>query len=390
LLPKNRTWAEINLDNLLHNFAEFRRVAPSSKIMCAIKADAYGHGAVTVARVLEAAGADYFAVTALDEALELRAAGITAPVLVLTHILYRRVPEAIENNITLTVFSTEMAKAISLAAVSLGAIVKIHIKIDTGMTRVGFNVDEAVPAIHRIAAMPGVEIEGVFTHYASADETDPAYTLMQLARYNEIIAQLSFPIKIRHTANSAAAIMFPETRLDMIRPGISLFGCYPSEEVDKRVIDLRPCLSLKSQIVRVNDVPPGVPISYGRIFTTSRFSKIATIPVGYADGYSRLLTGKARAALKVDGKIFYAPVVGKICMDQCMIDITDAPGADSSGSGVKLGDEVVLFGDGLIPIEEVAREMGTVNYEVMCMLSRRVPRFYIRNGKIESTENYLI
>ncbi len=375
------------MDHLLHNFHEFRRIAPKSKIMGVVKADAYGHGAVTVARVLAEAGADYFGVTALDEALELRKSGITLPILVLNHILYRRVPEAIENGITLTVFSEEMAKAVSLAAVKLKKTAAIHIKVDTGMTRIGFNADEAVDAIHRIHELPGIYIEGVFTHYASADETDPAYTLLQFERYQRVLAALKIPVPIRHTANSAAAIMFPETQLDMIRPGIALYGCYPSEEVDKRRIDLRPCLSLKSQVVRVNDVPAGVPVSYGRIFTTARPSKIATIPIGYADGYSRILTGKSSGAFWIDGQVYRAPVVGKICMDSCMLDITDTP---DGGERIKLGDEVVLFGEGFIPIEEVARELGTVNYEVMCMLSRRVPRFYIRNGEIESAENYLI
>lgn len=387
MYPKNRTWAEINLDNILHNYNEFKRISKAPKVMCVIKANAYGHGSVQIAKTLVEAGCEYFAVASLDEALELRAADIITPLLVLNYISHERICEALKNDITLTVFSLDMAVAVSKNAVELDIQSKIHIKLDTGMTRVGINTDEACSVISEIIKLPKIEVEGLFTHFASADEFDKSYTALQFERYMQVVAELEkagISIPIKHVANSAASIMYPEMHLDMIRIGVSLYGCYPSEEVDKSRIALKPSMQLKTEVIRINEVEPGIPISYGRIFTTERKSRIATIPVGYADGFSRLLIRKARAL--VNGE--YVPVVGRICMDQCMIDITDTT------NNINIGDEVIIFGTdkngNSVTIEEVAEKMGTINYEIMCIVTRRVHRFYYKDGNLIKVENYLV
>jgi len=382
----NRTWAEINLDNIVHNYKEFCRVTSSygkkPRVMCVIKANGYGHGSVALAKRLEKDGCDAFGVATLDEGLELRRAGISSFILLLNHIAEDRINEALESNLVMTVFSTQMAKSISDLAKKP---TRIHIKTDTGMTRVGLNPDETLGAVSYIHSLPNIEIEGIFTHFSSADETDRDYTNMQIDRFNKIFSEIKdagIEIKIKHAANSAASIMYPEAYFDMVRVGISLYGCYPSEEVDKPRIDLKPAMSLKSQIIRLNDVPSGISVSYGRLFTTERQSKLATIPVGYADGISRVLATKLKVL--VNGQT--APVVGKICMDQCVIDVTDIKGE------INVSDEVVIYGEqkgGFIPVEQVASQMGTINYEILCLTSRRVLRYYTENGKITSMVNFL-
>ncbi|NLX64695.1 MAG: alanine racemase [Clostridiaceae bacterium] len=385
-----RTWAEINLDNIAHNVKEIQRVAGKrTEIMAVVKADAYGHGVLETVNTLVESGCSRLAVSMLDEAIQLRQIGIDIPILVLSHTDPSRIDELIKYNITQTVYSHDIAKALSDEAVRQGTKAKVHIKIDTGMARVGFPPGySAVKAVSEIQKLPGIIIEGIFTHFAVADENDETsknFTLHQAELFNSIISELNrigILIPIRHVANSAAIIQYPQYAMEMVRPGIILYGIYPSRQVDRSVLDLKPAMTLKTTIAMVKWVEENTSVSYGRKFITRRKSKIATIPVGYADGYSRLLTGKGRVL--VNGQ--YAPVVGSICMDQCMIDVTDIEGE------IKNGNEVVLLGkQGNLEItaEELADHIGTIPYEIVCIIGKRVPRVYSKNGEIVNVLNYL-
>ena len=371
----DRTWALVNLDNIIHNYRGFKALTHTN-VMCVVKADGYGHGAVTLAKHLQKNGCSFFGVAAPDEAIELYHAGVSAPVLIMNYTHSSRYDEVLAlPNVRVTVFDLDSIRNLSKAAVQHGITVKLHIKIDTGMTRVGFHTEEAVAAITLIRHLPGLELEGLYTHFASADERDPAYTEWQFKRYMRV-ANEAGDIPIKHVCNSAGAIMFRHMRLDMVRVGISLYGCYPSEEVDKSRIDLKPAMSLKSRIVRLNDVEPDVCVSYGRTFKTGRKSKLATIPAGYGDGVSRLMQG---IKVLVNGQ--EAPIVGRICMDQCVVDVTDI-------GKVCLLDEVEIYGEN-IPVERAAAMMGTIHYEVLCIVGRRVPRIYKINGEVVETRNSL-
>ena len=384
----NRAWAEINLDNIAHNVREIRRITnKKAEIMGVVKADAYGHGVMGVVRTLLDNGVTRLAVSMLDEAIQLRKFGIEVPILILSYTDPIRAEEIILNDVTQTVFSHDLAKALSDAAVKLGKKAKIHIKIDTGMTRVGFMPGySAVKNVVEISKLPGIIIEGLFTHFASADEKDKSYTYMQFERFMSICSELGrigVHIPVKHVCNSAGLMEFPEMHLDMVRPGIIMYGLYPSEEVDKSKISLKPAMTLKANVILVKGVEKNTCISYGRIFTTKRDSKIATIPIGYADGYTRLLNNKGKVL--INGEL--APVVGKICMDQCMVDVTDLR------NEVHVGDEVVIFGrqgENEITVEEVAKDIGTINYEVVCVVGKRIPRVYLKDGKICDIVNYLI
>ncbi|ABN53896.1 alanine racemase [Acetivibrio thermocellus AD2] len=384
----NRAWAEVNLDNIAHNVKEIRRIVDKKvEIMGVVKADAYGHGVMEIARTLLENGVTRLAVSMLDEAIQLRQNGIKVPILILSYTDPVRAEEIVLNDVTQTVFSHDLAEALSEAAVKHHRNVKIHIKIDTGMTRVGFMPGySAVKNVVQISKLPGIIIEGLFTHFASADEADKSYTYMQFERFMSIVGELNrigVYIPVKHVCNSAALIEFPEMHLNMVRPGIALYGLYPSDEVDKTKIDLRPAMSLKANVILVKDVEKDTFISYGRIFKTSRNSRIATIPIGYADGYTRLLTGKGKVLL--NGQL--APIVGRICMDQCMVDITDIEG------DVKVGDEAVLIGkqkDNEIKVEDLAKSVGTINYELVSIIGKRIPRVYLKEGKIYNVLNYLI
>jgi alanine racemase len=380
------TWVEISLDALQHNILSFRRLIPANiEIMAVVKADAYGHGAVTVAKEVLENGASYLAVAFLDEALELRRAGITAPILVLGYTSEQGLPLAIEYNITLNVYQQNILN--TLAALSSAANpVNIHIKLDTGMSRLGLhNEAEAISFIEEALALPYVNVEGIFTHYACADEANKAYTIKQHERFDRVVryfAEKKVEFKYIHAGNSATAIDSPELTYNMVRLGISLYGLYPSEEVQKVQIDLQPVMSLKTGVVMLKELPIGSGISYGSIYHTELESeRIATLPVGYADGFSRMLTGKAHALIHGQK----VPIVGTICMDQCMINV-------SSVDEVQLEDEVVLFGrqgESVITADELAVQLGTINYEITCMISHRVPRVYIREGKIFHAVNLL-
>ena len=389
----NRAWAEIDLDCIAHNVREIRRViGPHPEIMAVVKADAYGHGVRETVQTMLDAGATRIAVSMLDEALELRQIGIDVPILVLGYTDPKRAVEIIRHGITQTVFSHDLAKALSRAAQKEALPARIHIKIDTGMSRVGFLPGyAAVKAVAAISKLPGIVVEGVFTHFATADETDPAFTLRQFEQFESILFELNrvgFRIPIRHVANSAATLAYPDLALDLVRPGIILYGIMPSPEVvpvvqDGQPLTLRPAMALKAHVILVKKVGKGATVSYGRKWKADRPSRIATLPIGYADGYARAFTNRARVL--IHGQ--YAPVIGSVCMDQCMVDVTEVEGV------VKPGDEVVLMGsqgDHCITAEELASLAGTIPYETVCLVGKRIPRVYKRSDEVVMVHNYLL
>ncbi|MCC8098115.1 MAG: alanine racemase [Eubacterium sp.] len=376
--------AEISLHNKAYNIRNIKKKVGDKKVLAVVKADAYGHGAVEAAKVCLFNGAEYLAAANCDEAMNLRDNNIMEPVLILGYTVSGNLRTVIENNITQTVFSKEMAEEISKEALKLGKTCKVHIKIDTGMGRLGFLPDEkSIEEIMYISSLPGLYTEGIFTHFAEADSADKNYTLLQAERFAYVCNALEKRgLKlIRHCANSAACLdMLPELQYDMVRAGIILYGYYPSDEVSKS-IDIKPVMSLKTHIGYVKPLSEGSSVSYGRTFTAKRDMMVATVPVGYADGYMRCFSNKARVI--VNG--CYAPIVGRICMDQFMIDVSGIP-------SVKMGDEVILLGekDGLkVDADELARLGNTISYEILCAVGKRVPRVYIREGKPIRTINYM-
>jgi alanine racemase len=378
-------WAEVDLDKLAHNMREIRKAAQSREIIAVIKADGYGHGALDIAPTLLQNGATRIAVAVLNEAVELRRGGIEEPIMVLGFTPPSLIDMLIRYDIEQTVYSYDLAREISQLAKKKNKVAKLHIALDTGMGRIGFLPnEESAEEVYKISKLPNIIIEGLFSHFSSADEEDKSYTELQLDRYNYFynrLAEKGVRVNIRHIANSAAIIDMPESHFEAVRPGIILYGYYPSQEVQRQKIALKPVMSLKTNIVHIKNLPAGEYISYGRKFKTSRESIIATLPVGYADGYTRLLFNKAKVI--VNGS--FVPVIGRICMDQCMVDVTDIP-------GVKLGDEVVLMGEqeGLeFTADHIAELIGTINYEITCMISKRVPRVYIKGGKVVKIRNYV-
>lgn len=389
----SRAWAEINLDAIENNIKNIRRyVSPSTKVLGVVKADAYGHGCFEVARTLLENGADALAVACIDEAIQLRCCGIDCPVLILGHSDISDAKIIVENDIISACYEFSLAEALSQAAMQLGKKAKIHIKIDTGMGRIGYRYAgdaevnrKTLEEIARIAALPGIETEGIFTHFSVADENDDEYTFMQYERFCKLceeLMQMGIDIKIRHCCNSAALIRFPQMHLDMVRPGIILYGHSPSAFVDCGELGLIPAMTFKAKVTNLKTVEEGSGVSYGRHFVADKPSIIATIPIGYADGYSRTLSGKAQVI--TDGKL--CNIVGNICMDQCMIDVTDV-------NTINIGDEVILFGKGddiELPVESLAEKMGTINYEILCMIGKRIPRVYFKDGAEQNTHNYLL
>lgn len=379
-------WAEIDLDKLAHNMREIRKIAKSKNIRAIVKADGYGHGAVDIATTLLENGADAFAVAVLSEAVELRRAGIDAPIMILGFTPANFIDTLLRYDIEQTVINYEFAKELSQVACKKNKIAKIHIAVDTGMGRIGFLPNEkSVEDILKISKLPNIRIEGIFSHFSTADEKCKEYTNEQLKCFNEFynkLESLGLKINNRHIGNSASIMDLSDTHFDSVRPGIILYGYYPSNEVLKEKLNLKPVMTLKSNIVHIKTLPKDKYISYGRKFKTEKESVIATLPVGYADGYTRLLFGKAKVI--VNGK--FAPVVGNICMDQCMIDVTDI-------EGVKIGNEVILLGEddhgNKFNADDIAESLGTINYEVICAVSKRVPRVYIKNGKVVKVRNYV-
>ena len=370
---QTRTWTEIDLSNLEHNYRALRAMLPQGcRFLGVVKADAYGHGAVQVARRLETLGAEYLAVACLDEALELRQAGITTPILILGYTPTERAEALLDNGITQTVYDVEMARALSDAAAAAGKTLKIHVKADTGMSRLGWlcggeDQSAAAEAIAQVCALPGLEAEGIYTHFANADG-DEDYTMLQFTRFLDLLEALKergITFAIRHCAASAAALKFPCTHLDMVRPGIALYGHYPDPSCEG--LDgpgLRPVMTLKTRVASVKAVPAGTPVSYGCTHVLDRETKLAALTIGYADGLPRLCSDKLEVL--IGGQ--RAPVVGRICMDMCMADVT--------GLDVAPGDEVEVFGEHL-PIEDVAALAGTIQYELLCAVSPRVHRAYL-------------
>ncbi|PJI07854.1 MULTISPECIES: alanine racemase [Clostridium] len=378
-------WAEINLDNLAYNMQQIRKCSKSDEIIGVVKADAYGHGAVDVAPVLLQNGANRLAVAVISEAVELRKAGIECPIMILGYTPISLVDSIIKYNIEQTVFSYEYAAKLSQAARENNIKLRVHIALDTGMGRIGFLPnDDSVNEVVKISKLSNIEIEGLFSHFSTSDEKNKEYTYTQFEKFNWFYDELrknNVKINIRHIANSAAIMELPKTHYEASRPGIILYGYYPSDEVDKNKLKLKPIMTLKTNVVHIKKMLPGQYVSYGRKFKCERESVIATLPVGYADGYTRMLSGKAKVI--INGK--FAPVVGRICMDQCMIDITDIP-------GVKVGDEVVIMGESdgkKFTADDIAEIIGTINYEVICMISKRVPRVYIKNKNVVKIRNYV-
>lgn len=378
-------WAEINLNNLENNIREIKNKVGDKEIIATVKANAYGHGAVDVAPVLLENGATRLAVAVITEALELRRAKISAPIIILGYTPLDFSKEIITNDIEQTVYNYEYAKNLSDEAIKLNSKAKIHIALDTGMGRIGFLPnEESIEEIKKIFKLPGIKVEGIFTHFATSDEADKEYSMMQYEKFKYVcnaIEETGIKIPLKHVSNSAAIIDLEETYLDAVRPGIILYGYYPSEEVKKELIKIKPVLTLKAKIANLKTLHKDMYISYGRTFKTERESKIGTLPIGYADGYSRSLTGKGK--ILINGKL--APVVGKICMDQCMVDLTDV-------EDVKLGDEVILLGEDSnikIDADDIAELLGTISYEVLCMIKNRVPRVYVNDGKVIKIKNYL-
>ncbi|WP_028593242.1 alanine racemase [Paenibacillus assamensis] len=390
------TRIELSLDALEHNIQAFRSMIPEgTKLGLCVKANAYGHGAVEMAKAAEQIGTDYFNVAFIDEAIQLRQAGIVTPILVLGYTPPEAIPTAFCHHISINVFSEDVLKALeqqapTLSADNNGHRLRVHVKIDSGMGRLGLrSPDEAVAFISRLSRIEGVDVEGLFTHFASADEEDKTYTNMQIERFQSVVQALKqhqqCPAVI-HLSNSAGTIELPGCAVNMVRVGISMYGLYPSDEVNKTAVSLQPVMSWKTQVVHVKQLPTGEGVSYGTKYFTSGDEWIATIPVGYADGYSRMLSGKAEMLIR--GK--RVPVIGRICMDQCMVSLASL---GEEAADVRVGEEVVLIGtqhDARISTEEMADKLGTINYEIICKLAHRIPRIYEKQNDVRSVYNPLL
>ena len=368
--------AEIDLDAFKHNINEFKKLAgPDRKLISVVKANAYGHGMARMAQAALEYGADMLAVARANEAMQLRKNDVFSPILLLGYAAEAEITKLIYNNITFTVYDYSVAEKISKFAQDLNKTAIIHIKIDTGMSRLGFvSRIKTIDIIKAISELPNLYIEGIYTHFADADNYDKKYTNMQLETFKEMLQLMednNINIPIKHAANSAGSIDCPEAYFDALRPGISQYGLYPSEFVNKNNINLKPVMKLKVEVSQVKIIPKGTKVGYGCRFTAEEDMRIATLPIGYADGFSRML--KTPHVL-IKGK--RAPVIGTICMDQCMVNINDI-------DGVKSGDEVIIIGrqgNNIITIEEVAAQLGTINYEFLCMIPYRIPRIYIESN----------
>lgn len=369
------TWAEIDLRAIKHNLKEIRRVThPGADIMAVVKANAYGHGVLPVASVVLANGATSLAVAIPEEGIYLRRQGISVPILLLGLTLPEQAEEIVRNHLTPTVATWDSAVALADAARRLDSSVNVFVKLDTGMHRIGLQCDEAIEFVKNLLTLKGVVVQGIFTHFSMSDMRDKSYTHRQFRCFKQVVTALrnqGIDIPLKSTANSAAVSDLPDTHLDIVRPGIILYGLPPSAEVGGS-LSLRPAMQFKTRVIYVKKVPAGSKISYGGTFTTSAASVIATLPVGYADGYNRLLSNKADVLIQGTR----CPVVGRVCMDQITVDVTHLP-------SVSIGEEAVLFGrqgQEEISVDEIANILNTINYEVVCWVSDRVPRVYI-NGE---------
>ena len=382
----SRVYASIDLDAIAYNMEQMKgNINKNTNMIAVIKADGYGHGAVPIAKMME--DMDYvwgFAVATLDEAIVLRSEKIRKPILVLGCVFPDQYMEMLKNNIRMTVYTEEMAESISQMAVQEGMTAYMHIKLDTGMGRLGFDVSEqSIDAITRISRLPNVNMEGIFTHFAKADEIDKTFTEKQIEYFCWMVNKLTdngIEFQYEHCANSAGIIDVKSSDFDLVRAGISIYGLYPSEEVNKENVRLRPAMELKSHIAFVKEIESGTSISYGGTFVSSEKMKVATIPVGYADGYPRSLSSLGYVLIR--GK--KAPILGRVCMDQFMVDVTHIKDA-------RFGDKVTLIGkdgDETITVEELGELSGRFNYEFVCDLGKRIPRVYIKEGKISEQVDY--
>ncbi len=365
------TMAQVDLGALSHNYAEVVRRAGGRNILAVVKAAAYGHGAVPVSRRLLQLGADMLGVALVEEGKELRTAGIHAPILVMGAEFPEQAEAVLELKLTPVIATLSFARALSVAAERMKAIVPVHVKIDTGMGRIGITPEEAVHFIDALRKLPGIDVQGLMTHFADADLRDKEYASKQLDRFETLTAELftrGITLPVRHAANSAAILDYRRALFTMVRPGLMLYGYNPLEAGIEKA-DLRPVLSLVTRIAFLKKVPSGVPISYGRTFTTKRESIIATLPIGYADGFSRSLSNIGEAIVRG----LRVPIVGRVCMDMCMADVTEVPGVSEGDAAVLIGSQ----GKERITADDIAKKTGTIAYEVLCGISSRVPRIYL-------------
>ena len=389
MTEKLRTWCEINLDNLQNNFMSIKSfVNSNTKIMSVIKSDGYGHGCVQIAHKLIECGTDYFAVACADEAIMLRKHGISVPILVLGYTPFETIDELLDNDIIFTVFDVDFAQELSAKATAKNKTAKIHIKTDVGMGRIGFlygytesDNEQTVENIVKIANLEGIDAEGIFTHFPCADEENTEITLKQFEVFQNLICVLEnkgIKFEVKHCCNSAALLRFPQMHLDMVRPGIILYGCYPSEYCKNQDIMLSTVMELKTKITNIKTIEKGFAISYGGTYITEKKTKLATLSIGYADGFYRNLSN--RYEIMVNEK--KAKIIGRICMDQCMIDVTNV-------NNIAVGQTVTVFGKDH-SVEICSRLNGTISYETLCNIGKRVPRVYIENGEFKCVLNFLV
>jgi len=368
-MPNRAAWAEVDLEAIRHNYEAIKSCIRGGAKLCAVvKADAYGHGAIPVARVAVECGATYLAVATLSEAIELRQAGFTTPILLLGVVRPEDAEAVVDYGVTQVVCQLALAQALSQAAVRLGKVAKVHLKVETGMGRIGVRPEEIGALAAAVKALPGIEIEGMFSHFAMADVKDKTYTKGQLVKFEQALKAVEaagVQLQIRHIAESAAILEIPEAHYDMVRAGIIQYGLWPSDEVT-HPIDLRPAMKLQAQVVFLKALHKGESIGYGRTFIAQRESRIATLPIGYADGYIRAYG--AQGCVELRGQ--RAPIAGRICMDQVMVDVTDIP-------GIEVGDVATLWGSPTLTLDEAAGWLHTINYELPCLISPRVPRVYV-------------
>lgn len=387
-----RTWIEVNLDALKHNYEKIKElVNPGCEIICVVKADAYGHGFENTVREFSACGCNYFAVSNLEEAMQVRSANADCSILILGYTPAEHAKTLALNNISQAVFDKDYAESLSSYAEKDGVQVNIHIKVDTGMSRLGFVYHDSVEDVGSVSdavsvcQLPGLFPEGIFTHFSSADEEQgEVFTRLQYELFRTFIDELEFEgvkFQLRHCCNSAATILYPEMHLDAVRPGVILYGLNPSPYLADK-IDLKPAMTMKTVVSMVKEISIDSPVSYGRrYYTGDKTVKIATIPVGYADGYRRSLSGNI--LVKIGDKT--APVIGSICMDQCMVDVTDI-------EDVREGMTVTIFDsdpESPLSVDAIAEKVGTINYEIICGINKRVPRVYKRDGDVEAVTDYM-
>lgn len=380
-----RVYASVNLDAIFNNVKNLKaNTKPGTKMIAVIKTDGYGHGAVPIAKVLDDLVWGY-AVATCEEGLVLRQNGVKKPILILGYTHFSKYGDLIEQDIMPAIYTYEDACELSQFAVKKGKSAKIHIKIDTGMSRIGFPAnEETINIIKDISELPGIEINGIFTHFFASDASDKTSALKQFEMFKnitDILSAAGIDIPVKHCSNSAAIIDMPEANMDCVRAGIAMYGMYPSDEVDKSKVELSPAMSLKSHIIHLKELEKGIGVGYGATYVTDKKTMVATIPVGYGDGYKRSLSNKGYVL--INGR--KAPIIGRVCMDQFMVDVSDI-------EGIKRGDEVTLLGkdgDYEITAEEMSKLAGgTFNYEIVCDIGKRVPRVFVKDGRVVGTKDY--